>query len=109
MQFGGKKVHTLITIIVLWFHPACASAKRCDRADGTQQCVYSVLALIKHMHLHLQVRAEDSASSSGSSGAGILSRLGRVLKEKAAGDFERFFKGAGKTRERLGVSRHCMA
>lgn len=34
----------------------------------------------------------------------MLARLGRVLKEKAAGDFDRFFKGAGKTRERLGVS-----
>lgn len=33
----------------------------------------------------------------------VLQRLGRVLKEKAAGDFERFFQGTSKTRERLGL------
>lgn len=36
---------------------------------------------------------------------GLLAKLGRVLKEKAAGDYERFFKGTSKTRERLGVRR----
>lgn len=36
---------------------------------------------------------------------GLLAKLGRVLKEKAAGDYDRFFKGTTKTRERLGVSR----
>jgi hypothetical protein len=35
---------------------------------------------------------------------GLLAKLGRVLKEKAAGDYDRFFKGTSKTRERLGVS-----
>jgi hypothetical protein len=45
-------------------------------------------------------------SSTGS--PGLLQRLGRVLKDKAAGDFDRFFKGTSKTRERLGVSHsHC--
>lgn len=34
---------------------------------------------------------------------GLLAKLGRVLKEKAAGDYDRFFKGTSKTRERLGV------
>lgn len=33
----------------------------------------------------------------------MLQRLGRVLKDKAAGDFDRFVKGTSKTRERLGV------
>lgn len=33
----------------------------------------------------------------------MLAKLGRVLREKAAGDYERFFKGTSKTRERLGV------
>lgn len=37
------------------------------------------------------------------SNPGLLQKLGRVLKEKAAGDVERFFKGTTKTRERLGV------
>lgn len=46
----------------------------------------------------MQVRAE--------AGPGLIQRLGRVLKEKAAGDFDRFFKGATKTRVRLGVSLH---
>ncbi len=48
----------------------------------------------------LQVFAADDSSSSG---PGLLQRLGRVIKEKAAGDFDRFFKGTSKTRERLGV------
>lgn len=33
----------------------------------------------------------------------MLQKLSRVLKEKAAGDFDRFFKGTSKTRERLGL------
>lgn len=36
-------------------------------------------------------------------GPSILEKLGRVLKEKAVGDFERVFKGTSKTREKLGV------
>ena len=40
---------------------------------------------------------------------GVLQKLGRVLKEKAAGDYERFFKGTQKTRDRLGVSRGWQA
>lgn len=38
-------------------------------------------------------------------GPGLLQKLGRLLKEKAAGDFDRFFQGTTKTRERLGVSK----
>lgn len=38
-----------------------------------------------------------------SANPGILQKLGRVLKEKASGDFDRFFKGTVKTRERLGL------
>eukprot|EP00775_Hariotina_reticulata_P014342 gene14342-14438_t len=34
---------------------------------------------------------------------GLLAKLGRVLREKAAGDYDRFFKGTSKTRERLGL------
>jgi hypothetical protein len=34
---------------------------------------------------------------------GLLQKLGRVLKEKASGDFERYVKGTTKTRERLGL------
>ncbi len=41
-------------------------------------------------------------------GTNLLQRLGRVLKDKAASDFERFFAGASKTRERLGVSSQCL-
>ncbi len=33
----------------------------------------------------------------------FLSKLGRVFKEKAQGDFDRLFKGTSKARERLGV------
>lgn len=35
--------------------------------------------------------------------ASFLSKLGRVFKEKAQGDFERLFQGTSKARERLGV------
>ncbi len=37
-------------------------------------------------------------------GPGLFKKLGRVLREKAAGDLERVFKGTSKTREKLGVS-----
>lgn len=47
----------------------------------------------------------SSSGGSGGSAPGLLQRLGRVLKEKAAGDIDRFIKGTSKTRERLGVSR----
>jgi hypothetical protein len=43
-------------------------------------------------------------ASSAPSQPGLLQRLGRVLREKAAGDLERFVQGTSKTRERLGVS-----
>lgn len=42
-------------------------------------------------------------AASTTTNPGILARLGRVLKEKASGDFDRFFKGTVKTRERLGL------
>ena len=35
----------------------------------------------------------------------MLQKLGRVLKEKVVGDFERVFQGTSKTREKLGVRR----
>uniref|UniRef100_A0A383VUX2 SRP54-type proteins GTP-binding domain-containing protein n=1 Tax=Tetradesmus obliquus TaxID=3088 RepID=A0A383VUX2_TETOB len=44
------------------------------------------------------VRAQQAEASPG-----LLAKLGRVIKEKAAGDYERFFKGTSKTRERLGL------
>ena len=43
-------------------------------------------------------------ASSQAAGPGVLSKLGKVLREKASGDFGRVFQGASKTRERLGVS-----
>jgi len=43
-----------------------------------------------------------SAADTGSN-PGLLAKLGRVLKEKAAGDLDRFVKGTTKTRERLGL------
>lgn len=54
----------------------------------------------------VQVFAADDSSSSG---PGLLQRLGRVIKEKAAGDFDRFFKGTSKTRERLGLVDEMLA
>ena len=42
-------------------------------------------------------------AATGTSGPGLLQKLGRVLKEKAAGDFQRVFKGTEKTRKKLGV------
>ena len=43
-------------------------------------------------------------AASTAAGSGLFRKLGRVLREKAAGDLERVFKGASKTREKLGVS-----
>ena len=43
------------------------------------------------------------AAATGTGGPGLLQKLGRVLKEKAAGDLQRIFKGTEKTRAKLGV------
>lgn len=61
--------------------------------DECSQRTYCTAALLSHMALQ---QAEAAP--------GLLAKLGRVLKEKAAGDYDRFFKGTSKTRERLGVS-----
>jgi hypothetical protein len=51
-----------------------------------------------------QVHAEPDNKASSSTGPGnLLQRLGRVLKDKASSDFDRFVAGTSKTRERLGV------
>lgn len=50
--------------------------------------------------MHVQGRICTVAAAPG-----ILQKLGRVLKEKATGDFDRVFKGTEKTREKLGVRR----
>ena len=42
-------------------------------------------------------------AASTATGSGLFKKLGRVLREKAAGDLERIFKGTSKTREKLGV------
>ncbi|EFJ51325.1 hypothetical protein VOLCADRAFT_79814 [Volvox carteri f. nagariensis] len=58
----------------------------------------------------IKVRASGGNSDAGGGGgAGLLQRLGRVIKEKAAGDFDRFFKGTSKTRERLGLVDELLA
>ncbi|KAG2425447.1 hypothetical protein HXX76_013657 [Chlamydomonas incerta] len=49
------------------------------------------------------------ANAGGETGPGFLQRLGRVIKEKAAGDFDRFFAGTSKTRERLGLVDEMLA
>eukprot|EP00195_Chlamydomonas_chlamydogama_P017732 CAMPEP_0202891100 /NCGR_PEP_ID=MMETSP1392-20130828/1267_1 /ASSEMBLY_ACC=CAM_ASM_000868 /TAXON_ID=225041 /ORGANISM="Chlamydomonas chlamydogama, Strain SAG 11-48b" /LENGTH=365 /DNA_ID=CAMNT_0049574775 /DNA_START=27 /DNA_END=1124 /DNA_ORIENTATION=- len=48
-------------------------------------------------------------ASATSNAPGLLQRLGRVIKEKASGDFDRFFKGTTKTRERLGLVDELLA
>ena len=53
------------------------------------------------MRLSISLMIHQAASTTAN--PGILQRLGRVLKEKASGDFDRFFKGTVKTRERLGL------
>ena len=54
-----------------------------------------------HRRRLLQVHA--AATSSGSAG-GMLQKLARVFKEKAAQDLGRIVQGTSKTREKLGVS-----
>ncbi len=46
----------------------------------------------------------QQAASTGA-GAGLLQKLGRVLREKASTDLDRILHGASKTREKLGVRR----
>ena len=45
-----------------------------------------------------------ASASTGGGGPSLLQKLGRVFTEKAQADIERVFKGASKTREKLGVS-----
>ena len=54
------------------------------------------------MNGHSNQPSNMQAVSTGA-GTGLFKKLGRVLREKAAGDLERVFKGTSKTRERLGV------
>jgi hypothetical protein len=44
------------------------------------------------------------AAATGTGGPGLLQKLGRVLKEKAAGELQRVFQGTEKTRAKLGVA-----
>ena len=46
----------------------------------------------------------SAATGGGGGGPSLLQKLGRVFSEKATADIERVFKGASKTREKLGVS-----
>ncbi|GFH20913.1 SRP54 domain-containing protein, partial [Haematococcus lacustris] len=48
-------------------------------------------------------RTHVKVHAAASGGPNLLQRIGRVLKDKAAGDYDRFFKGTSKTRERLGL------
>ncbi|KAL6745620.1 SRP54-type protein [Haematococcus lacustris] len=48
-------------------------------------------------------RTNVKVHAAASGGPNLLQRIGRVLKDKAAGDYDRFFKGTSKTRERLGL------
>jgi hypothetical protein len=67
-----------------------------------------IVTLSRHATVHILLMTLHSSYQAASTTAnpgnpGILQRLGRVLKEKASGDFDRFFKGTVKTRERLGL------
>jgi hypothetical protein len=48
-------------------------------------------------------RGTPAVVAAAAAGPNMLQKLGRVLREKAAGDIDRFVKGTSKTRERLGV------
>lgn len=64
------------------------------QTPGDEACRHGCTAP-PHTHSTLsQVHAGD---------ASFLSKLGRVFKEKAQGDFERLFQGTSKARERLNV------
>jgi fused signal recognition particle receptor len=58
--------------------------------------------------LHRRLVATATAADSTAQPT-LLSRLGRVLREKAQGDYERFVKGTEKTRERLGLVEELLA
>ena len=64
-----------------------------------------IVTLSRHATVHILLMTLHSSYQAASTtvNPGILQRLGRVLKEKASGDFDRFFKGTDKTRERLGL------
>uniref|UniRef100_A0A7S0RKM6 SRP54-type proteins GTP-binding domain-containing protein n=1 Tax=Chlamydomonas leiostraca TaxID=1034604 RepID=A0A7S0RKM6_9CHLO len=73
-----------------------------NKVQGLRQQAKSCCQPRSHRR-SLQVRA------SASTGSNLLQRLGRVLKDKAAGDFDRFVKGTSKTRERLGLVEELLA
>ncbi|KIY92346.1 chloroplast SRP receptor [Monoraphidium neglectum] len=70
--------------------PACSSG-RVAAAPLPQQ-------LLRPTTRRRALRVQASASAPN-----VLQKLGRVLREKAAGDLDRFVRGTTKTRERLGL------
>ncbi|KAG1662202.1 hypothetical protein FOA52_015828 [Chlamydomonas sp. UWO 241] len=72
------------------------SLKKCSKCSAGPSCATSARRVV--------VRAAPVDA-----GPGLLQRLGRVIKEKAAGDFDRFFQGTSKTRERLGLVDELLA
>ena len=54
-------------------------------------------------------RPNAPAASAADAPPTLLASLGRVLREKAQGDYERFVRGTEKTRERLGLVEELLA
>ncbi|GFR49985.1 hypothetical protein Agub_g12129 [Astrephomene gubernaculifera] len=76
-----------------------------------QTCIKAFQRCSYRGPVKVSASAAPGGDNGGSSGGGpsLLQRLGRVIKEKAAGDFDRFFKGTSKTRERLGLVDELLA
>ncbi|KAL6785289.1 FTSY1 [Auxenochlorella protothecoides x Auxenochlorella symbiontica] len=78
--------------------PACSSAGKITPPLGLRMPRDATLSLSRRQKPHSSVTTHASAG-----GASTLQKLARVFREKAAEDAGRMFKGAKKSRERLGV------
>ncbi|BDA40777.1 Signal recognition particle receptor FtsY [Coccomyxa sp. Obi] len=78
-----------------------ADIRCCDRATFSSHPLHSATRRRRGQRRTL-LQPTVQAVSAGA-GAGLLQKLGRVLREKAVTDLERITKGTNKTREKLGV------
>ena len=72
-------------------------------ATALTRCCPSTNAKRRHSVFSATTTTIASAATGGG-GPSLFQKLGRVFTEKATADIERVFKGASKTREKLGVS-----
>ena len=99
----------LSVLFLLNFHPTmqALNARTCSVSSSTARVVAAAPRRTPSavpIPSSSSRRRQTIASAATGGGPSLLQKLGRVFSEKATADIERVFKGASKTREKLGVS-----